>query len=93
MTKFANRRNSEKAMAFWKVVKVVDLLFFSCLGIILVGMYILAMSSFWLFEDTNVPKKIHYTIWMAVIVSFAFPWQCRKIRDYFKRKRTSRLTE
>lgn len=62
---------------------------FRLLALFAIALYVLAMSNVWPYEDSSIPDKIHYTIWLIVIVSLLDSTDLRKIRDYSKNKKAA----
>lgn len=80
---------SRDKITFRSVLRTVVQYFFRLLALLAIVLYGLAMSNVWPYEDSSIPDKIHYTIWLVVILSLFDSTDLRKILDYCKKRKAA----
>lgn len=71
------------------IMRVAVRHFFRLLAILAIVLYVLAMWSIWPYTNASIPDKIHYTVWLIIILSLFDSADLQIIRNYFKRKKSS----
>ncbi len=59
---------------------------FRSLALLAIVLYVLIMSNIWPYESSSIPDKIHYTVWLIVILGLYDSKDFQKIRNFLKKK-------